>query len=68
MSPGLSIPYTGSLMTEIQCDCGNLISYDDIDSSGDFPAYTTLKCESCGREHRIILDGELGNLKGAKRS
>ena len=58
--------YPMSSVREIPCECGNLIKYDEIDLNSDFPAYGTLKCSECDHEHRVILDGTLGNLVGAR--
>ena len=60
--------YPMSSVREIPCECGNLIKYDEIGLNNDFPAYGTLKCSECDREHRVILDGTLGNLVGARQS
>ena len=50
---------------EIQCECGNVIKYEDMQSNCDFPAYRVLKCSICGSGHRTIVDGRLENLTGA---
>lgn len=55
-----------SLRKEIQCNCGNRITYDDIQLNCAFPAYKTLRCSLCDMEHRIVLDGALGDITGAK--
>jgi hypothetical protein len=53
---------------EIHCECGNIIKYDDIELNCNFPAYGTLTCGACSQAHRIIIDGTLGNLVGARVS
>ena len=58
--------YPISSLREIPCECGNLIKYDEIGLTSDFPAYGTLKCSECDHEHRIILDGMIDNLIGAR--
>ena len=50
---------------EIQCECGNIIRYEDIQMNLDYPAYKVLICKGCGRNHRTIIDGRLFNLSGA---
>ncbi|MGH9993372.1 MAG: hypothetical protein ACREBU_01955 [Nitrososphaera sp.] len=62
------VSYPRSSRREIRCECGNFIKYDDIDLNCDFPAYGTFKCSECGRPHRVILDGTLGQLIGARLS
>ena len=31
-----------------------------------FPEYRTLTCDVCNKRHRIVLDGTLGKVTGAK--
>ena len=50
---------------EIQCECGNVIKYEDMQSNCDFPAYSVLRCSVCGYSHRTIVDGKLENISGA---
>ena len=66
MSSEETASYPMSSVREIPCECGNLIKYDEIGLNSDFPAYGTLKCSECDHEHRVILDGTLGNLIGAR--
>ncbi|MGI0012535.1 MAG: hypothetical protein ACREBU_03705 [Nitrososphaera sp.] len=68
MSSGEMISYGYGPMKEIHCECGNLIKYDEIELNCAFPAYGTLNCSKCSRPHRIIIDGSLGNLLGARLS
>jgi hypothetical protein len=68
MSSEKMASYQMSSVREIPCECGNLIKYVEIDLNSDFPAYGTLKCSECDHEHRVILDGTLGNLIGARLS
>ena len=58
--------YPMSSVRELSCECGNLIKYNEIGLNSDFPAYGTLKSSECNHEHRVILDGMLGNLIGAR--
>jgi hypothetical protein len=58
--------YSMNSVREIPCQCGNLIKYDEIGLNSDFPAYGTLKCIDCDHEHRVILDGTIDNLIGAR--
>ena len=58
--------YPTSYMREIPCECGNVMKYDEIYLNSDFPAYRILKCSECDHEHRVILDGTIGNLIGAR--
>ena len=66
MSSGEMDVRTRDSIREIHCECGNLIKYDDIDLTCEFPKYGSLKCAECGQEHRVILDGTLGKLIGAR--
>lgn len=68
MSSREMVSYPESSNKELHCDCGNLIEYDDIEQNCAFPAYQTLLCNKCSRGHRIIVDGTLGKLIGAKLS
>ncbi len=68
MSSPEIISYPGGYRKEIQCECGNLIKYDEVELNCAFPAYANLNCSECGRGHRVIMDGTLGNLIGARLS